>query len=100
MEGSVSHVAAERTDRELHQATRPFAQQSSARSWWHVASTFGLLLCALTGAAAAPWWRLRLMASIAGALLFVRVFILYHDFMHGAILPGSKLARAVFYIYA
>lgn len=35
-----------------------------------------------------------------GALLLVRSFILYHDFMHGAILPGSKLARAVFYTYA
>lgn len=35
-----------------------------------------------------------------GALLLVRAFILYHDFMHGAILPGSKLARAIFYAYA
>lgn len=35
-----------------------------------------------------------------GALLLVRTFILYHDFMHGAILPGSKAARAVFYAYA
>ena len=47
-----------------------------------------------------PWWPVRLIASTLGALLLVRVFILYHDFMHGAILPGSKLARAVFYIYA
>lgn len=34
-----------------------------------------------------------------GALLLVRTFILYHDFMHGSILPGSKPARAVFYTY-
>ncbi|HEX7421367.1 MAG TPA: fatty acid desaturase [Thermoanaerobaculia bacterium] len=43
---------------------------------------------------------MRLGASIFGALLLVRAFILYHDFMHGSILPGSKLARAVFYTYA
>jgi len=90
----------ERADRELHQATRPFATQSSARSWWYVASTFALLGCALAGAVLAPWWPLRLAASMLGALLLVRTFILYHDFMHGAILPGSRLARAVFYGYA
>ena len=90
----------ERIDRELHAATRPFARDSAARSWWYIGSTFGLLAFVLAGAAIAPWWPLRLLASIAGALLLVRAFILYHDFMHGAILPGSRLARAVFYTYA
>lgn len=92
-------VPAGRADRELQLATRPFAQQSSARSWLHVGSTFGLLAAALAVAAVAPWWPLRLLASILGALLLVRAFILYHDFMHGSILPGSKPARAVFYTY-
>ncbi len=46
-----------------------------------------------------PWWPVRLAVSMFGALL-VRSFILYHDFMHGSILPGSRLARAVFYSYA
>ena len=95
-----AHVSLERADRELQQATRPFAQQSPARSWWYTGSTFALLVCALTAAAIAPWWPLRLASSVLGALLLVRVFILYHDFMHGSILPGSKLARAVFYAYA
>lgn len=90
----------DRADRALHEATRPFAQQLPARSWLHAASTFGLLACALTAAALAPWWPLRLTASILGALLLVRVFILYHDFMHGSILRGSKVARALFYVYA
>ena len=96
----MERVAAERVDRELQQATRPFAQQTAARSWWHAGSTFTLLAGALTAAALAPWWPVRLAASVLGALMFVRVFILYHDFMHGAILPGSKPARAIFYIYA
>lgn len=43
---------------------------------------------------------MRLIASTLGALLLVRVLILYHDFMHGAILPGSKTGRAVFYACA
>ena len=89
-----------REERELQQATRPFARQSAGQSWWYAGSTFGLLGCALAAAIVAPWWPVRLAASIAGALLLVRSFILYHDFMHGSILPGSRLARAVFYSYA
>ncbi len=90
----------EREDRDLNQATRPFGQQSVARSWWYVSSTFAMLACTLAGAALAPWWPVRVAASMLGALMFVRAFILYHDFMHGSILPGSRLARAVFYAYA
>ncbi|HET9429125.1 MAG TPA: fatty acid desaturase, partial [Allosphingosinicella sp.] len=90
----------ERVDRELHAATRSFARDSAVRSWWYIGSTFGLLAVVLTGAAIAPWWPLRLAGSLLGALVLVRAFILYHDFMHGAILPGSPFARAVFYAYA
>ncbi len=90
----------ERADRELQLATRPFARQTAARSWWCVVSTFALLLSALAGAILAPWWPLRLAFSVLGALMLVRTFILYHDFMHGSILPGSRLARAIFYSYA
>jgi omega-6 fatty acid desaturase (delta-12 desaturase) len=90
----------ERTDRELQQATRPFARESAALSWWHIGSTFGLLLSVLAVAVLAPWWPVRLAASVIGTLLLMRTFILYHDFMHGSILPGSRLARALFYSYA
>jgi acyl-lipid omega-6 desaturase (Delta-12 desaturase) len=90
----------ERVDRDLFAATRTFARESAARSWWCIGSTFGLLAGVLTGAAIAPWWPVRVVASMLGALVLVRAFILYHDFMHGAILPGSRLARAIFYVYA
>lgn len=91
--------AAERVDRDLHAATRPFAADASVRSWAYIGSTFGSLVIVLAAAAIAPLWPLRLTASMLGALLLVRAFILYHDFMHGAILPGSRLARALFYTY-
>lgn len=39
----------------------------------------------------------RLVAGLVGGLLMVRVFILYHDFIHGAILRRSRLAKAVLY---
>lgn len=91
---------AERVDRALHEATLEFARGSAVRNWWHVGSTFLLLAGLLTGAALLPWWPVRAALSVLGALVMVRTFILYHDFMHGAILPGSRSARAIFYVYA
>src|SRR5665213_2006970 len=85
--------------RRLYAATRPFAIESFRRSWWYVASSFALALAALTGAGLAGGWPLRVAFSILGALLLVRVFITYHDFMHGAILRGSQLATWLFRIY-
>jgi len=89
-----------RAGRELLEATRPFAVESVATSWWHVASTFVLLAAALTGAALAPWWPLRLAMSVLGALLMVRAFITYHDYMHGTILARSQIAWILFRVYA
>jgi omega-6 fatty acid desaturase (delta-12 desaturase) len=81
----------------LFNATIPFAAESRIRSWWYVASTLVVLGAVLTFAAIAPWWPMRLAASIAAGLVMVRAFILYHDFMHGALLSGSRLAQVLFY---
>lgn len=83
----------------LHDATRPFARESVPRSWGHVASTFLLITALLVLAALAPWWPLRVLASVFGGLLMARGFILYHDHMHGALLPRSRLARTLFRVY-
>ena len=94
------HSAHIRVNRELMLATEPYAVESIAKSWWYVASTFTLMLIALVAAGITPWWPLRLFFSILGALLMVRAFITYHDYMHGAILRKSRLAWWLFRIYA
>ena len=38
-----------------------------------------------------PRWPLRLAASVLEGLTIVRAFILFHDFLHGAILRGSNV---------
>ena len=86
-----------RTGRELLRASLPFVEQSQRDSWWRVGSTLVILAVLLACAAVAPWWPLRLAASIVGGLVIVRVFILYHDFLHGALLPRSRLASGLFY---
>jgi omega-6 fatty acid desaturase (delta-12 desaturase) len=85
-----------RTHRELIAATRAYAVQDVARAWTHVATTLAALVAAAATAAAAPWWPLRLLGGALEALLLLRVFILFHDHMHGALLAGSPLARGLF----
>lgn len=93
------HSAGIRMGRDLLQATRPFAIESLAESRWQVSLTFVLLVCALAGAALAPWWPARLAFSVLGALMMIRAFITFHDYMHGAILRDSRLASVFFRIY-
>ena len=89
-----------RAGRELFKATTPFAVERVDTSWRLVITTFGLLIAALVGAGAAPGWPLRLVFSILSALLMVRAFIMYHDYMHNAILVNSRTAWVLFRIYA
>ena len=88
------------TDRDLFKATLPFGVESAKTSWWVVGSTFLMLLASLFGAALAPAWPLRLLFSIFSALLMLRAFITYHDYMHNAILSQSRPARWLFRLFA
>ena len=85
---------------ELIKATVPFAEVSVRRSWWHVGSTFAMLAAALTGAGLASPWPLRLVFALLSAMLMVRAFITYHDYMHRAILVRSRIAWILFRAYS
>lgn len=84
---------APRSSKELLNALKPFAREDRRRSWWQVLSTFVPLVACLTGAALLEWWPLRGLCSVAAGLMMVRAFIIYHDFLHGAILRNSKPAK-------
>lgn len=86
-----------RRGKPLLEAAKPFAVEIRGKSWWHVGTTLGLMAALLTGAALAPLWPLRLAFSLLGGLVMVRAFILFHDFMHGAILKGSRFGRILMY---
>ena len=99
-EDSPETLSEVRTGRALFKATIPFALESVKKSWWLVASTLLILIASLVGAALAPVWPIRLLFSVLSALLMVRTFITYHDYMHNAILSRSRLAWFLFRIYA
>lgn len=93
-------ISDQQADRDLFKATLPFGVESVRTSWWVVGSTFLFLLAALVAAALAPAWPLRLLFSVLSALLMVRAFITYHDYMHNAILSRSPIAKWLFRFYS
>jgi len=85
--------------RQLLEVTAPFAKEFRGRSWWAALSTFAILGAVLASTVFMPWWPARLAASVIGGLVMVRAFCIFHDFMHGSLLQGSRLARSVFYLF-
>lgn len=86
-------------DRQLLIDSRQFASEKRWVSWWHLWSTLAVLaVTASVAALADPLW-LRLLASLMTGLTLVRVFIVYHDYQHHAVLQGSTLATALLSLY-
>jgi len=88
-----------RSGKELILATKPFAVDFTAKSWMYILSTALLLALAMAGTV----WNFnlagKLACSLLTGLLFLRLFVIYHDQQHGAILPRSKLAEALMRVF-
>lgn len=86
-------MTSERRGRELIDATRPFMVENRARSVFELLTTL-LALCAAGALAAGSFTHTtyeRVAGSVLEGLLIVRMFIVYHDAMHGAIFRGTTL---------
>jgi len=99
VESSSGEATAPREGKVLIDATRPYSGEDRTKSWAHLFIALGVLAASVALAATSSWWSLRLASAVIAGLTTVRVFILYHDFMHGAILRGSTLAKAILYPY-
>lgn len=82
-----------RSGNELIQASKAFAKEDVARSWRHVVLTVGLLMGLQVLTLLEMWWPLRLAVSLLMGLTAVRMFVLYHDYLHNGILRHSRLAK-------
>jgi acyl-lipid omega-6 desaturase (Delta-12 desaturase) len=78
--------------KELILATRPYAKEIRRKSWKETALTLLLLLIVTAGICWLPLLIFRIFGSLMSGLLLVRMFIIYHDFEHHAILTNSRLA--------
>ena len=88
-----------RAGKQLIEATRAFMPESPARSWFALLSTVALLLAGVFILAQPIVWPLRLVLAVVQSLIAVRMFVLYHDHLHTALLRGSPLARGIFWTF-
>ena len=82
-----------RTGKELILATREYAKDDTAKSWTTIVSTTLLLVVSALAVALLPYWFLQLPVAVLLGMLMVRMFVIYHDHQHHAILPKSKAAK-------
>lgn len=85
--------------KQLILATKPFAKENRAKSWWLTLSTLFILIGLLLGTVYNFHWILKLGCSILAGLVIVRMFVIYHDHQHKAILDKSPLANVIFTLF-
>lgn len=85
--------------KELILATKPFAREVRSKSWRYMLSTLFILICSTGAALLIPSIPIRLVFSVFTGLLMVRMFVIYHDFLHHAILYKSRLANILMTLY-
>jgi omega-6 fatty acid desaturase (delta-12 desaturase) len=85
--------------KELILATRPYAKEVRSKSWFYTLSTLFLLMAGMAAVLFVPYLAVRIVCSLLLGLLMVRMFIIYHDYEHHAILNKSKLARIIMPLY-
>ncbi|MFM9948844.1 MAG: fatty acid desaturase family protein, partial [Saprospiraceae bacterium] len=85
--------------KELILATRPYAQEQRLKSWFHALSTLTLLVGLTVVILMVPIWPVRIVSSIFLGLVIVRMFIIYHDYLHQSILQHSAFADAIMTLF-
>lgn len=80
-------------------ATKPYAKEDRVKSWFHTLTAFILLLASIVG----TYWHfhiaIRIVSSILTSLFIVRMFVIYHDHQHHAILDRSRLAKVIMTVF-
>ncbi len=80
-------------------ATTRYAKEDRGKSWRLLIGTTVLFLAAYAGAIINVHIVPQFICSVLAALLTVRMFIMYHDYLHRTILQHSGFAKALFTIY-
>jgi omega-6 fatty acid desaturase (delta-12 desaturase) len=85
--------------KELILATRQYAKEDRAKSWFHVLSTLFLMLAAYAGTMLVPFLAGKIICSLLAPFITIRMFVIYHDFEHHAILDKSFAAKVIMTLF-
>ena len=82
----------------LVRATKPYSEEDLATTWRLFALTVLVYAGFASTALLAPWWPVQVIGAVFTALTTVRLFIFFHDYLHGAVFRDStpgKVAMTV-----
>jgi acyl-lipid omega-6 desaturase (Delta-12 desaturase) len=85
--------------KQLILATKKYACEDRRLSWFYTGSTFLILLSLYVLIFWIDFLPIQIVCSILIGLTIVRTFVIYHDYLHHAILQKSPLARVLFTIF-
>src|SRR5678816_268112 len=88
-----------RRGQELVLATKQYAADEPIRSWYCILSTGFLLALALAGTIWNFHPAAKLLCSVLAGLLLLRLFVIYHDQQHHAILARSRVAEILMRVF-
>ena len=86
-------------EKKLILATKPFACEFRIKSWTYLFSTIFVLLIGYTAIFLLPYTPTKIIFSLLTGLVLVRLFVIYHDYLHKAILQNSFLAEVIFTVF-
>jgi acyl-lipid omega-6 desaturase (Delta-12 desaturase) len=94
-----------RSGAELIRATQAFEAERKATTWYLLGETLAVLTGALFVVMHSPYWPVQVLAGMIAGLVQIRLFIFYHDALHGALFRKSPIAHAMmsvlgFYVVA
>jgi omega-6 fatty acid desaturase (delta-12 desaturase) len=80
---------------DLVRACKPFTEEDRPRTWRLLFTSLAAFAGLVALAALLPLWPLRLAAGLLAGMVLVRLFIFFHDHLHGAIFADSALGKVI-----
>ncbi|MDB5272222.1 MAG: fatty acid desaturase [Chitinophagaceae bacterium] len=80
-------------------ATKPYAKELRSVSWLHTISTLALLIISYVSIFLVDFIALKIIFCLLASLISLRMFIIYHDYLHKTILQKSTLANIIFTLF-
>jgi acyl-lipid omega-6 desaturase (Delta-12 desaturase) len=88
-----------RSSKELILASKAFTKEDRFRSWVETWVTLFFLIITLSATFTSLPVFIRLFCGLLTSLLYLRMFVIYHDYQHHAILQKSKIATFIMKAY-
>jgi acyl-lipid omega-6 desaturase (Delta-12 desaturase) len=84
-----------RSGAELIKASSAFEGENRWTSWRLLTTTLLAYAVGLAAIWLSPWWPIKVLSGAITGLVLVRIFIFFHDAMHGAIFRKSPVGQMV-----